>query len=137
MESGEYEEAIFDYYNLTAGTHWGHYMPHANRHHLDMLVEERKQRGYRLIIEGIAVIDDQVPSNISYPLSRLAGIFRPFFIPAGEMERIWRASADLSKWRVAARYFIWVWEGDGPQALEDEGFQKRLLAEARAERAEE
>jgi hypothetical protein len=90
-----------------------------------------------LVIEGIAVIDDRVTRKGLHPLSSLVGIFNPLFIPAGEMEQIWRTSADLSRWRVSARYFIWVWERDGPQALEDEGFQKRLLAEARAKQADE
>jgi hypothetical protein len=92
----EPEEIIFQTFNLKAETYRATYAWHPRE-----AVKER-QRFDRLVIEGIVVVD-----------TKQGGAPAPFFIPAGEMERIWRATEGKDpRWHVAARYFVWD-EGDG------------------------
>jgi hypothetical protein len=104
----DYEEAFNEYYNFRIGT----------RRAYHALIPERRlkeeKRFHRLIIEGIIVVD-----------TKPGGVPWPEFVPAGEPERIWRATEGQDpRWRVVCRRFIWE-EGDG-KPLKKERLRKRL-----------
>ncbi len=102
MSDFEDPEVFEECYNFKTGTYKGTRNFGAR---IEQHVKWRK-RFDRLIIEGIVVIDTTVRPEHSFPL----------FIPAGEPERIWRASEGKDpKWRVASRCFVWE-EGAGKES---------------------
>lgn len=103
----DYEEAFNEYYNFQTGTHRA---VHAIGPE-SWIKEEKRFR--RLIIEGIIVVD--TTRRTPWPV----------FVPAGEPERIWRATKGQDpRWQVTCRRFIWE-EGNG-RPLKGEGLRKRF-----------
>jgi hypothetical protein len=75
----------------------------------EALVQEWKDKGYRLVLEGYGIED-----------STYAGF--PRFIPAGEMQRIWASTTSLfddGSWPLPIRTWLFIWEASDAQSDND------------------